>query len=169
MIALSPNCLDALAVVGCRAMTASEIGFSGSTLQSLVQKGLLSADTDGQPTLYQINSTGLALIEELNCPVSPVDREGPIARIQRIVAKHYRIPLIEMVSARRAREVARPRQVAMYLSKLLTPKSLPDIGRLFGNRDHTTVIHACRQVTRLIAEDPEIRADVRRLTRKLSH
>lgn len=166
---LCANALDALAVFGGNSLAASEVGFGPSTLQSLVHKGLLTADTDRRPALYQITSTGLALIEELNCPVSPVDREAPIARIQRIVAKHYRIPLIEMVSARRAREVARPRQIAMYLSKLLTPKSLPDIGRLFGNRDHTTVIHACRQITRLIAEDPEIRADVRRLTRKLSH
>ena len=63
-----------------------------------------------------------------------------------------------MTSARRAREVARPRQVAMYLSKQLTPKSLPDIGRRFGGRDHTTVIHAVRQIEKLRASDAELDA-----------
>src|SRR5438132_68811 len=70
-------------------------------------------------------------------------------------------------SARRAREVARPRQVAMYLSKQLTPKSLPDIGRRFGGRDHTTVIHAVRQIEKLRASDAELDADIRLLTRQL--
>lgn len=73
----------------------------------------------------------------------------------------------EMTSARRAREVARPRQVAMYLSKQLTPKSLPDIGRRFGGRDHTTVIHAVRQIEKLRASDAELDADIRLLTRQL--
>jgi chromosomal replication initiator protein len=63
--------------------------------------------------------------------------------------------------------VARPRQVAMYLSKQLTPKSLPDIGRRFGGRDHTTVIHAVRQIEKLRASDSELDADIRLLTRQL--
>ena len=76
-------------------------------------------------------------------------RRISIDEIQTQVAEHYRIRKAEMTSARRAREVARPRQVAMYLSKQLTPKSLPDIGRRFGGRDHTTVIHAVRQIEKL--------------------
>ena len=72
-----------------------------------------------------------------------------------------------MVSARRAREVARPRQIAMYLAKQLTPRSLPEIGRRFGGRDHTTVIHAVRQIERLRGEDSEIDNDVRALIRVL--
>ena len=74
----------------------------------------------------------------------------------------YRIRKAEMTSARRAREVARPRQVAMYLSKQLTPRSLPEIGRRFGGRDHTTVIHAVRQIEKLRASDAELDADIRR-------
>ena len=71
------------------------------------------------------------------------------------------------VSARRAREVARPRQIAMYLAKQLTPRSLPEIGRRFGGRDHTTVIHAVRQIEKLRGEDSEIDQDVRLLLRAL--
>nr|WP_240309566.1 MULTISPECIES: chromosomal replication initiator protein DnaA [Sphingomonas] len=94
-------------------------------------------------------------------------RRISIDEIQTQVAEHYRIRKAEMTSARRAREVARPRQVAMYLSKQLTPKSLPDIGRRFGGRDHTTVIHAVRQIEKLRALDPEIDAAIRLLTRQL--
>ncbi len=94
-------------------------------------------------------------------------RRISIDEIQTQVAEHYRIRKAEMTSARRAREVARPRQVAMYLSKQLTPKSLPDIGRRFGGRDHTTVIHAVRQIEKLRASDPEIDAAIRLLTRQL--
>ena len=94
-------------------------------------------------------------------------RRISIDEIQTQVAEHYRIRKAEMTSARRAREVARPRQVAMYLSKQLTPKSLPDIGRRFGGRDHTTVIHAVKQIERLRAADSELDADIRLLTRQL--
>lgn len=88
-------------------------------------------------------------------------------RIKREVASFYCIPLMEMTSARRAREVARPRQVAMYLSKRLTKSSLPEIGRRFGNRDHTTVIHAVRTVEELCAEDAEFAEDIEDLTAAL--
>lgn len=83
-----------------------------------------------------------------------------VADIQAAVAKHYRIPLIEMTSQRRARDVARPRQVAMYLTKQMTPFSLPNIGRRFGGRDHTTVIHAVKQIERLSLSDPVLRRAV---------
>lgn len=94
-------------------------------------------------------------------------RRISIDEIQTRVSDHYRIRKAEMTSARRAREVARPRQVAMYLSKQLTPRSLPEIGRRFGGRDHTTVIHAVRQIERLRAQDPELDSDIRLLTRQL--
>jgi chromosomal replication initiator protein len=94
-------------------------------------------------------------------------RRITIDEIQRRVCDHYRIKQTEMSSARRAREVARPRQVAMYLAKQLTPRSLPEIGRRFGGRDHTTVIHAVRQIEKLRAIDAELDADVRLLTRQL--
>ena len=94
-------------------------------------------------------------------------RRISIDEIQTRVSDHYRIRKAEMTSARRAREGARPRQVAMYLSKQLTPRSLPEIGRRFGGRDHTTVIHAVRQIEKLRAQDPELDSDIRLLTRQL--
>ncbi|MFC7536944.1 chromosomal replication initiator protein DnaA [Sphingomonas sp. GCM10030256] len=110
----------------------------------------------------------IAFVEEVLANVLRANqRRISVDEIQTQVAEHYRIRKAEMTSARRAREVARPRQVAMYLSKQLTPKSLPDIGRRFGGRDHTTVIHAVRQIEKLRASDPEIDAAIRLLTRQL--
>jgi chromosomal replication initiator protein len=94
-------------------------------------------------------------------------RRITIDEIQRRVSDHFKIRQAEMVSARRAREVARPRQIAMYLAKQLTPRSLPEIGRKFGGRDHTTVIHAVRQIERLRGLDSDIDTDVRTLMREL--
>ena len=88
------------------------------------------------------------------------DRRVTIEEIQKKVAEHYGLRVTDMTSSRRARTVARPRQVAMYLSKQLTDRSLPEIGRMFGNRDHTTVMHAVKRVTELMAADPEFRESV---------
>lgn len=90
-----------------------------------------------------------------------------IAEIQQATADRFRIRESEMHSARRSRDVARPRQVAMYLSKHLTLKSIPEIGRRFGGRDHTTVIHACRQIEKLRQLDPALDADIIALTKGL--
>ena len=76
-----------------------------------------------------------------------------VDRIQRAVCDEFRLSLTDMVSKRRARAVARPRQVAMYLSKKMTKRSLPDIGRRFGGRDHTTVMHAVKRIDALRLED----------------
>ncbi len=95
------------------------------------------------------------------------DRRLTIDEIQRRVAEFYNLKLSELMSDRRAREVARPRQVAMYLSKQLTQRSLPEIGRRFGGRDHTTVMHAVKRITDLKAADSELAADIDRLTRLL--
>lgn len=92
-------------------------------------------------------------------------RRVTVDKIQREVAEFYHIKLADMLSARRAREVARPRQVAMYLAKRLTPRSLPDIGRRFGGRDHTTVMHAIKRIEQLRAGDGELSADLERLER----
>jgi chromosomal replication initiator protein len=82
-----------------------------------------------------------------------------VADIQREVALYYGISLLDLLSERRARPVARPRQVAMWLCKQLTPKSLPTIGRLFGGRDHTTVMHAVRKIEELRHADPNVAHD----------
>ena len=105
--------------------------------------------------------------EELHDLVRSHERRVTIDEIQRRVAEHFNIKLAEMTSDRRARIVARPRQVAMYLAKQLTPRSLPEIGRKFGGRDHTTVIHAMRKIEELTLTDPVLAEDVELLRRML--
>jgi chromosomal replication initiator protein len=95
------------------------------------------------------------------------DRRVTIEEIQKRVAEHYNIKVAEMYSSRRARAVARPRQVAMYLAKQLTTRSLPEIGRKFGGRDHTTVMHAIRKVEELRATDSSFAEDIELLRRML--
>ena len=95
------------------------------------------------------------------------ERRVTIEDIQKLVAEHYRIRIADMHSARRARAVARPRQVAMYLAKQLTPRSLPEIGRKFGGRDHTTVMHAIRKIEELRSGDPVLSEDIEALRRLL--
>jgi chromosomal replication initiator protein len=96
------------------------------------------------------------------------DRRITIDEIQRKVAEHYNLRMSDMHSARRARNVARPRQVAMYLAKQLTARSLPEIGRKFGGRDHTTVMHAVRKVEELMEDDAQIAQDVEVVRRALT-
>ena len=96
------------------------------------------------------------------------DRRVTIEEIQKRVAEHFNIRLADMHSARRARAVARPRQVAMYLAKQLTSRSLPEIGRKFGGRDHTTVLHACRKVAQLRESSADLAEDHKNLSRLLS-
>ena len=95
------------------------------------------------------------------------DRRVTIEDIQKRVAEHFNIRLADMHSARRARAVARPRQVAMYLAKQLTSRSLPEIGRKFGGRDHTTVMHAVRKIDELRQSDSMLSEDVDLLRRML--
>ncbi|MEM7021477.1 MAG: chromosomal replication initiator protein DnaA [Pseudomonadota bacterium] len=95
------------------------------------------------------------------------ERRVTIEDIQKLVTQHYGIKITDMHSARRARVVARPRQVAMYLAKQLTPRSLPEIGRKFGGRDHTTVMHAIRRIEELRATDPVLCEDIESLRRLL--
>lgn len=90
-----------------------------------------------------------------------------VAEIRRAVAAHFGAPEIDMVSARRTANVVRPRQVAMYLASTLTRKSLPEIGRLFGGRDHTTVLHAKRKISALFLTSAQMRAHVGAIKRDL--
>jgi chromosomal replication initiator protein len=95
------------------------------------------------------------------------NRRQSIEDIQKQVAEHFNIKAADMHSTRRARTVARPRQIAMYLAKELTTCSLPEIGRKFGGRDHTTVLHAVRRIEELIATDPHLAEDLMVLRRTL--
>ena len=86
-----------------------------------------------------------------------------VDKIQNVVSNFFNIPLAEMLSQRRSRPLARPRQIAMYLAKKMTTRSLPEIGRRFANRDHTTVIHAVKTITRLSEKDDEMRKNIEQL------
>ncbi len=97
------------------------------------------------------------------------DRLVTIDNIQRTVAEHYKIKMSDMLSKRRTRSVARPRQVAMAMAKQLTNHSLPEIGEAFGGRDHTTVLHACRKVKELQDSSTEMREDIKLLIRLLTN
>ncbi len=105
--------------------------------------------------------------EVLHDVLKAFDRRVTIQEIQKRVSEHWNIRVSEMSSARRSRNIARPRQVAMYLAKQLTSKSLPDIGRHFGDRDHTTVMHAVARVTELMGTDAAFAEDVELLRRML--
>ena len=96
------------------------------------------------------------------------DKLVSVDNIQRTVAEYYKIKISDLLSKRRSRSVARPRQVAMALSKELTNHSLPEIGDAFGGRDHTTVLHACRKIAELREIDADIREDYKNLLRTLT-
>lgn len=95
------------------------------------------------------------------------DRRVTVDEIQKATADHFALRQADLLSERRTRAVARPRQLAMYLAKTLTTRSYPDIGRRFGGRDHTTVLHAVRRIEQLKAEDPGLAADIEAVTRRL--
>lgn len=112
---------------------------------------------------------GIPLIKEsLKDLLALQDRLVSIDNIQRIVAEYYKIKMAELLSKRRTRSIARPRQVAMALSKELTNHSLPEIGDAFGGRDHTTVLHACRKIKELQESNADIREDYSNLLRSLT-
>ena len=96
------------------------------------------------------------------------DKLVSIDNIQRTVAEYYKIKVADVLSKRRSRSVARPRQVAMALAKELTNHSLPEIGDAFGGRDHTTVLHATRKIAELRETDADIREDYKNLLRTLT-
>ncbi len=96
------------------------------------------------------------------------DKQVSLDNIQRTVAEYYKIKVSDLMSKRRSRSVARPRQVAMALAKELTNHSLPEIGDSFGGRDHTTVLHACRKIRELRETDSDIREDYKNLLRSLT-
>ena len=91
-----------------------------------------------------------------------------IEDIQRVVSKHYNVSRSDLLSSRRTRTIVRPRQIAMYLSKMLTPRSLPEIGRRFGGRDHTTVLHAVRKIEELASSDNTLQQEIEMLKRNIA-
>ncbi len=130
-------------------------------LEGALNRVLAYSDLVGRPISLEMTQEVLQDLLRAN------DRRITIEEIQKRVAEHYNIRFADMSSARRARAVARPRQVAMYLAKQLTSRSLPEIGRKFGGRDHTTVMHAVRKVEELRETDSIFAEDVELLKRML--
>lgn len=106
--------------------------------------------------------------ESLRDLIASQDKMVTIENIQKVVAQHFRIRQSDLLSAKRTRSIARPRQIAMSLAKELTSHSLPEIGTAFGGRDHTTVMHACRQIAKLRESEQPVAEDYEILLRMLS-
>ena len=126
-------------------------------LEGALTRVVAYAHYSGQPISIELTDTILRDLLRSN------ERRITIEDIQNQVAAYYQIRKSELLSGRRTRQIARPRQVAMYLCKQLTTRSLPEIGRKFGNRDHTTVMHAVKRIEELCQTDPGMEEDVERL------
>lgn len=131
-------------------------------LEGALKRVIAHADFKGAPITLELIKEALRDLFALQ------DKLVTIDNIQRSVAEYYKIKMADMLSKRRNRSVARPRQVAMSLSKELTNHSLPEIGDAFGGRDHTTVLHACKQISKLRHTSTDIQEDYNNLLRSLS-
>ncbi len=131
-------------------------------LEGALKRVIANSRFTGQP--ITVDFTKEALRDLLNLQARLVTLEN----IQKTVADYYKLRVVEMISQRRSRSVARPRQIAMCLAKDLTQHSLPEIGDAFGGRDHTTVLHACRKVRELVESDSRTREDYSNLLRTLN-
>lgn len=139
---------------------ASRRGATGRDLEGVMNR--LEAEYALRPRTFGV--------DELRAFVRVIMPEAQgltIEEIQNVVVEFYRVRMADMASPRRARVVARPRQVAMFLAKELTGRSLPEIGRRFGGRDHTTVMHACKKVAELMARQKVFADEVEELRRRL--
>ena len=140
---------------------ARKITENARVLEGALNRLLAVADVINQPITIEIAKQNLAEILRAS------ERKVSIDEILRKVTDHYGLNMSDMLSPRRTRSIARPRQVAMYLAKTMTEHSLPEIGRQFGKRDHTTVIHAVKKVEELQISDTQIVKDIEVLRRQL--
>ena len=131
-------------------------------LEGALKRVLAHSNFSGQPITIPLIKDALRDLLQMQA------RQINIDNIQRIVAEYYKIKTSDLLSPRRSRSVARPRQIAMALTKELTRNSYPEIGHAFGGRDHTTVLHACRRVQSLREENTEIEEDYQNLLRSLT-
>jgi chromosomal replication initiator protein len=135
---------------------------NGRDLEGAINRLLAHSKLTGQPVTMELAERE---IRDLIRPTEP--RRVKIEDIQRIVARHYNVSRGDLLSSRRTANVVRPRQVAMYLAKVLTLRSLPEIGRRFGGRDHTTVLHAVRKIENLVGNDNSLAEEIEGLKRQL--
>ncbi|MBX6326952.1 MAG: chromosomal replication initiator protein DnaA [Pseudolabrys sp.] len=141
---------------------AKAVTHNGRDLEGALNRLLHHSKLTGQPVTLEMAERE---VRDLIRPQEP--KRVKIEDIQRVVARHYNVSRSDLLSSRRTANVVRPRQVAMYLAKLLTLRSLPEIGRRFGGRDHTTVLHAVRKIEGLVGNDATLAEEIEILKRQL--
>jgi chromosomal replication initiator protein len=144
-------------------MLAERLTENGRELEGAVNRLYLTWQLTHAPvTLESVE----AIIRDLVLGIEP--RRIKVEDILRIVSRHFAVSKADILSDRRHRSVVRPRQIGMYLAKQLTSRSLPEIGRRFGNRDHTTVLHAIRKIDREMGDNPHLKEEIEELKRQLN-
>ena len=141
---------------------AKSVTHNGRDLEGAVNRLLAHSKLTGQPVTLEMAEREM---RDLIRPAEP--KRVRIEDIQRVVARQYNVSRADLLSSRRTANVVRPRQVAMYLAKVLTLRSLPEIGRRFGGRDHTTVLHAVRKIENLVGNDSTLAEEIEGLKRQL--
>jgi chromosomal replication initiator protein len=144
------------------AYIAKTVTHNGRDLEGALNRLLAHSKLTGQPVTLDLAEREM---RDLIRPQEP--RRVKIEDIQRVVARQYNVSRADLLSSRRTANVVRPRQVAMYLAKTLTLRSLPEIGRRFGGRDHTTVLHAVRKIENLVGNDTTLAEEIEVLKRQL--
>jgi chromosomal replication initiator protein len=144
------------------AFIAKSVTHNGRDLEGAVNRLLAHSKLTGQPVTLEMAEREM---RDLIRPAEP--KRVRIEDIQRVVARQYNVSRADLLSSRRTANVVRPRQVAMYLAKVLTLRSLPEIGRRFGGRDHTTVLHAVRKIENLAGNDSAFAEEIESLKRQL--
>lgn len=144
------------------AFLADRLAESGRELEGAIHRLRASFQLTDEPVTIEVAEQ---IVRDLMRGAEP--RRVRIDDILRTVSKHYGVNRGDLLSGRRNRSIVRPRQIGMYLAKLLTSRSLPEIGRRFGNRDHTTVLHAIRKIEQLMNDDNQLREEIELLKRLL--
>jgi chromosomal replication initiator protein len=144
------------------AYVARAIVANGRDLEGAVNRLLAHATLTGSAVTLETAETAIRDLVRNREP-----KRVKIEDIQKLVASRFNVSRSDILSERRTAAVVRPRQIAMYLSKVLTPRSLPEIGRRFGGRDHTTVLHAVRKIEKELGDDAGLNEEVELLKRML--
>jgi chromosomal replication initiator protein len=144
------------------AFIAKAVTHNGRDLEGALNRMLAHSKLTGQPVTLEMAERE---VRDLVRPQEP--RRVKIEDIQRVVARQYNVSRSDLLSSRRTANVVRPRQIAMFLAKTLTLRSLPEIGRRFGGRDHTTVLHAVRKIEGLLGSDTSLAEEIEVLKRQL--
>ncbi|HTY48512.1 MAG TPA: helix-turn-helix domain-containing protein, partial [Steroidobacteraceae bacterium] len=131
-------------------------------LEGALRRVIANSRFTGQPITLDFTKEALRDLLQLQARLVTIDN------IQKTVAEYFRVRVADLLSKSRSRSIARPRQIAMALARELTTYSLPEIGDAFGGRDHTTVLHACRQIQELRASDQRVSEDYSNLLRTLA-